>query len=418
MPSFSLSRRGGRRRTPEPVERRLDRLLDDPLYASRRDNEFLDFVTRQFDRVFGTDPMEVDASGRGIDPRPRRTDIEPFRPRVRAGDLRLGAPVGRGAANGFADVLGLQKMLSRLGAYAFDVAEGEQSGEATPRVVDAIKVFQKQNGLKVDGLINPAGPTIKTLGQNLFGQGKAPAPPQRESAESTRSTLLSGAQAKGPPAPQTPQGAGRPPAQTQGPGTQIAHAPSQGTGKSASGARAATVWPDSPINPQFLDALHDLESQQGNYQEFNPTGVALGRYQIRKLALIDTGMVDGQGNWTGRLGIHSKQDFLNNPSVQERVIAEYLAKLEGYLKYNKATTYIGQQIDGIKAKITITMPGLVAAAHKEGAEGTRQYLQHLQNHGWKSDPSTFPQQFHDSFRAIETRLRLFENERLHKTPRH
>ena len=72
-------------------------MLADPLYSVRSDPEFLDFVTRQFDRVFGTDPMEVDASGRGIDPPPLRTDIEPFQPKVRAGDLRLGAPVGRGA---------------------------------------------------------------------------------------------------------------------------------------------------------------------------------------------------------------------------------------------------------------------------------------------------------------------------------
>ena len=90
MVNFPSRRRGARRRTPEPVERRLDRLLADPLYSVRNDNEFRNFVTRQFDRVFGTDPMEVDASGRGIDPPPLRTDIEPFRPKVRASDLRLG----------------------------------------------------------------------------------------------------------------------------------------------------------------------------------------------------------------------------------------------------------------------------------------------------------------------------------------
>ena len=319
-------------------------------------------------------------------------------------------------------MLGLQKVLSRLGAYDFDIAEGERSGEARPRLFQAIQRFQEQSGLKVDGLANPAGPTIKTLGQNLFGQGKAPAPPQRDGAEPTRPTLLSGAQAKGPPAAQAPQGAGRPPAPAQGPGTQTAHAPSQGTGKSASGARAARVWPGSPITPQFLDALHDLESQQGNYQEFNPTGGGiggLGRYQIRKGALIDTGMVDGQGNWTGRLNIHSKQDFLNNPSAQEQVIAEHLANLDRQLRIKGATTHIGQQIDGIQAKITITMPGLIAAAHKEGAGGTNQYLQHLQNHGWRSDPSTFPDPDTEAkYRAIETRLRLFENARIHKIPSH
>ena len=238
------SRRRGARRTPEPVERRLDRLLADPLYSARSDNEFQDYITRQFDRVFGTDPMEVDASGRGIDPPPLRTDIEPFRPRVRADDLRLGAPVGRGAANGFADVLGLQKVLSRLGAYDFDIAEGERSGEARPRLVQAIQSFQKDSGLKVDGLINPAGPTIETLEQNLFGQGKAPAA-QRESAESksTRPTLLSGAQAKGP---------------------QTAHAPSQGqqAGQSGPGPSAGPGGPppvqlDSPVPNPTIRAQDD-----------------------------------------------------------------------------------------------------------------------------------------------------------------
>ena len=129
--------------------------------------------------------------------------------------------------------------------------------------------------------------------------------------------------------------------------------------------------------------------------------------------------MDGQGNWTGRLGIHSKQDFLNNPSAQERVIAEHLANLDRQLRIKGATTHIGQQIDGIQAKITITMPGLVAAAHRRGAEAVTQYLQHLQKHGWRSDPSTFPDPDTEAkYRAIETRLRLFENERLHKIPRH
>ena len=239
-------------------------MLADPLYSVRSDPEFRNFVTRQFDRVFGTDPMEVDASGRGIDPPPLRTDIEPFQPKVRAGDLRLGAPVGRGAANGSADVLGLQKALSRLGAYDFNIAEGERSGAARPRLFQAIQRFQEQSGLKVDGLINPAGPTIKTLGQNLFGQGKVSAPPQRDGAEPTRSTLLSGAQAKGPPAAQTPQGAGHPPAQTQGPGTQTAHAPPQsqqagqaGPSPSAGPGGPPPVQLDSPVPNPTIRAQDD-----------------------------------------------------------------------------------------------------------------------------------------------------------------
>jgi len=79
-------------------------------------------------------------------------------------------------------MLGLQKVLSKLGAYDFDIAGGERSGEATPRVVDAIKVFQKQSGLKVDGLINPAGPTIKALGKQV-DEAPAGKPPPRPPEE-------------------------------------------------------------------------------------------------------------------------------------------------------------------------------------------------------------------------------------------
>lgn len=41
------------------VERRLGLLVRDPLYAERRDKECLNFVTRQFDRIFGTGPGTV-----------------------------------------------------------------------------------------------------------------------------------------------------------------------------------------------------------------------------------------------------------------------------------------------------------------------------------------------------------------------
>ena len=73
-----------------------------------------------------------------IDSRPRRTDIEPFRPRVLPDDLVLDAPVGRGAANRSGDVLGLQKALAHAGAYDFDIAGGERSGEPGLRFVDAM----------------------------------------------------------------------------------------------------------------------------------------------------------------------------------------------------------------------------------------------------------------------------------------
>ena len=36
-------------------------------------------------------------------------------------------------------------------------------------------------------------------------------------------------------------------------------------------------------------------------------------------------------------------------------------------------------------------------------------IKHLERHGWKSDPSTFPTKLRRPFLAVETRLREFEN---------
>jgi hypothetical protein len=35
-------------------------------------------------------------------------------------------------------------------------------------------------------------------------------------------------------------------------------------------------------------------------------------------------------------------------------------------------------------------------------------MKHLASHGWVSDPATFPPNIRDTFNAIETRLRKFE----------
>ncbi len=99
--------------------------------------------------------------------------------------------LGLWSESGLSDVLGLQKVLSKLGAYRFDVASGERSGEARPRLVQAIQRFQRDNDLRVDGstlrsatedgLINPAGPTIKALGKRV-DEGPAGRPPPRPRA--------------------------------------------------------------------------------------------------------------------------------------------------------------------------------------------------------------------------------------------
>jgi len=151
------------------VEERLRGLMRDPLYWKRRDPDFTAHVGRQFDRVFGTGPVEHDATGRMIQPRAKRFDLESFRPPPRREDLRLAAPVGPGARNRRDDVVGLKKTLAGAGLFEFDpiLEPSERAGEDFLR---AIRDVQAGLGLEPDGLVAPGGPTAKALQSLLFGE--------------------------------------------------------------------------------------------------------------------------------------------------------------------------------------------------------------------------------------------------------
>ena len=77
---------------------------------------------------------------------------------------------------------------------------------------------------------------------------------------------------------------------------------------------------------EFLEDLGFKESS-GDYTKVNSIGF-LGKYQFGEDALTDlgyylgdnTGRNDWKGQWTGKDGINSKQDFLNNGPVQEKIV--------------------------------------------------------------------------------------------------
>lgn len=78
--------------------------------------------------------------------------------------VRIGRPVGQGAPNRRADVARVETFLDRAGDL--DLAETEgPTGYFSTALDQGIRRFQKENGLKVDGLINPGGPTITALGE-------------------------------------------------------------------------------------------------------------------------------------------------------------------------------------------------------------------------------------------------------------
>lgn len=127
----------------------------------------------------------------------------------------------------------------------------------------------------------------------------------------------------------------------------------------------------------FLEDLGARESG-GDYKAFNKYGYA-GKYQMGEAALIDCGYYkkpsgrfnnDWSGQFLGKDGINSIQDFLNNPDVQEKAQILFKRKQWGYLKAVGAHYYLGQTINGIE----ITASGLLAGAHLKGAGSVINYL--------------------------------------------
>ena len=128
---------------------------------------------------------------------------------------------------------------------------------------------------------------------------------------------------------------------------------------------------------QFLNDLGARESA-GNYKAFNCYGYA-GKYQMGEAALIDAGYYrkpsrrynnDWSGEFLGKDGVKSIQDFLNNPKAQENAQIIFKKKQWSYLKAIGAHNYLGLIINGF----LITPSGLLAGAHLKGAGSVIEYL--------------------------------------------
>ena len=80
----------------------------------------------------------------------------------------LASSVGDSGQNSRRDVAKTEQLLGQAGTLDLKKTDGP-TGYWGSRTSDATKAFQKQNGLKVDGQINPGGETIRALGK-LAGQ--------------------------------------------------------------------------------------------------------------------------------------------------------------------------------------------------------------------------------------------------------
>lgn len=139
----------------------------------------------------------------------------------------------------------------------------------------------------------------------------------------------------------------------------------------------------------FLKNLFQSEGGT-NPKVVNPYGY-IGKYQFGEDALIDLGYYkpdgtknrtltgkfkyDWSGEWTGKNGIASRDDFLESESVQDKAAKEWIKLLCSRSKRFKLQQYIGRTINSIE----ITESGIIAAAHLRGfgsakSPGVRQFL--------------------------------------------
>ncbi|GJL72263.1 MAG: hypothetical protein NMNS01_14620 [Nitrosomonas sp.] len=111
-----------------------------------------------------------------------------------------------------------------------------------------------------------------------------------------------------------------------------------------------------------------------NYDIENRFGF-IGKYQFGEAALFDLGYYaidnsdsnlfrnDWVGNWSGKGGISSKQDYLNNGAVQELIVRDWHALLWERIQFLGLEKYAGQTLNGQQ----ITLSGMLAASHLIGA---------------------------------------------------
>ena len=115
-------------------------------------------------------------------------------------------------------------------------------------------------------------------------------------------------------------------------------------------------------------------------------------------------MIDTNGNWTRKYGIHSCAQFLADHVAQENALTDYPQDVGRQLQANGSFDFIGSSVD-FRDRFTMTRAGLIAAAHPEGAPRTRRYLSRIADNGFTSHGLALT----GEELAIETRLRTFSD---------
>tara|TARA_R110000851_G_scaffold317339_1_gene480810 strand:+ start:38018 stop:43003 length:4986 start_codon:yes stop_codon:yes gene_type:complete len=117
--------------------------------------------------------------------------------------------------------------------------------------------------------------------------------------------------------------------------------------------------------PKTLKDVIGKRESSNDYKAVNQLGYA-GKYQFGKLALIDAGYKDMEGNWTGKNDVKSQDDWLNNSIAQEDGMDTLMSRNLQSLTNRGLSEFLGQTINGV----LITEQGAAMSAHLIGAKGT------------------------------------------------
>lgn len=130
---------------------------------------------------------------------------------------------------------------------------------------------------------------------------------------------------------------------------------------------ASFVYLDFPHVGKSFTAFKQeiaLKESYGQYHIVNPYGY-MGKYQFGESTLRAVGITD-------------KEEFLNNPLLQEAAFNALLAKNKWVLR-KEIKRFQGKIIRGVK----ITESGILAAAHLGGSSSVKKYLKSNGNHHFK-----------------------------------
>jgi len=143
----------------------------------------------------------------------------------------------------------------------------------------------------------------------------------------------------------------------------------QDAGAASGGSSGGSGSSQDCGNEAFAKKLAGRESG-GNQKIVNAQGY-MGSYQMGEAALIDAGYASRNGSaydnaniaWTGKDGINSTQDFLNNQQAQTNAFNANLSNNWRRAERNGLTQYVGRDINGV----TLTESGLLGGMHLKPA---------------------------------------------------